>query len=159
MKKYTGPYPTSDFARQVARVNMPPFRDTISGEVTTGVNKTLGVANIKGKIIEVIASVSTCGKDDSSVPSGTFNVYINGTSCLSTAAIIAHVSGEAAQFKTTWSEASDTGITQAVINNAANDVSIGDIISWRFTYSGNNSPTTKMANPSIIVEIDPVPPV
>ena len=161
MLKYTGPYPTTDFPRQVARVNMPPFKDTISGEIVTAsrADRTLGIANIAGKIIGLIASVSTCGKRDSSEPTGTFDVKINGVSALSTKAVIAHVSGEAAQFKTTWSEAADTGITQAVVNNAACDLAIGDLVTWQFVYTGNDSPTVKMANPTIIVEVDPIPPV
>ena len=161
MPKYTGPLPGSDFARQVAGVNLPPFRGTISGEVVaaSGGYFTLGVANIRGKIVRVVASVSTAGKAASQVPTGTFDVRINGTTALSNNPVIAHVSGEAAQHKTTWSEAGDTGITKAVVNNAACDFGVGDILSWNFAYTGSDSPTAKMANPSIVVETDPIPPV
>jgi hypothetical protein len=157
MTKYPGPLTGPDFGRQVSRWSTSPFRATISGEVNSNYYGTLGVANLKSRVVDVIFSVSTCG-EDATAPTATIDVYINGTTIFSTLPVLAHVAGESAQFKTTHSEAADTGITAHVIDDAANTLNIGDILSWKLAYSGNASPTKKMANPTIIVEVDPVTP-
>jgi hypothetical protein len=136
---------------------MTPLIGTLSGEISaTKKSLALGVINFPGKIRNVIASVSTAGKNDSSVPTVTVDVMINGTTIFTTKPIIAHVSGETAQHKTTYSEAGDTGITAPVIDEDANTFAIGDIITWTATYSGSTTPTTKMANVNIVVEVQPV---
>ena len=155
-KGYKGPLPTPDFRRQVAQESYPPFVDGISGEfVNSGEVRILGVAGFAGKVTNVIASVASSGKNSTSVPTVTFNVAINGTSVFTTKPIIAHVSGEAAQHKTTYEEAADTGITAAVIDEDNNIFAIGDILTWTATYSGAAAPTTKIRSPSILVEIGP----
>lgn len=154
-KGYGGPLPTKDFRRQVATEVMVPFADSISGEIAATTVRNLGVANFAGKVKRTIIGVSTAGKDDSDQPTVTVDVRINGTSIYSTQPVIAAVSGEVAQHKTTWSEAADTGITDEVINEAANSFEIGDVFDWTAKYSGAGSPTTKMANVSIVVEVEP----
>jgi hypothetical protein len=57
--------------------------------------------------------------------------------------------------KTTDAEAADTGITAAVVDQSANTVVRGDVISYAIEYSGNTSPTTKMKNVTMLVEFDP----
>ena len=156
MKGYKGPLPTPDFRRQVAQESFPPFVDGVSGEFTnSGEVRILGVAAFAGKVVNVIGSVAGSGKNDSSVPTVTFDVAINGTSIFTTKPIIAHVSGEVNQHKTSYDEADDTGITAAVINEDANTFAIGDILTWTAKYSGAAVPTTKIKSPSILVEVEP----
>jgi hypothetical protein len=153
-KGYGGPLPTKDFRRQVAMEVMLPFRDSISGEIAATTVRNLGVANFAGKVVQTILAVSTCGKDNTA-PKVTADVRINGTSIFTTKPAIAHVSGEVAQHKTSYAEAADTGITAEVIDESANSFEIGDVLDWSAIYSGNANPTTKMANVSIIVEVEP----
>jgi len=80
---------------------------------------------------------------------------INGTSALTTKPKIAHVSGEAATQKTTL-ETGDTGITQCVVNAAANEFAVGDVITWNFEITRTASPTTEMFNPALVVEVEPI---
>jgi hypothetical protein len=158
-KGYSGPLPSLDFRRQVANEVMIPFVDAISGEfVSSGEVRTLGVANFTGKVVRTIESVAASGKNDSSVPKVTFDVAIDGVSIFTTKPVIAHVSGELSQHKTTFSEADDTGITTEVINQSSCEFAIGSILTWTAVYSGAANPTTKIKNPSIIVEVEPVDP-
>lgn len=154
-KGYGGPLPTKDFRRQVATEVMVPFVDSISGEISATTVRNLGVANFAGKVKRTIIGVSTAGKDDSDQPTLTVDVRINGTTIFTTKPVLAAVSGEASQHKTTWGEAADTGITAEVINEAACSFNIGDVIDWTAIYSGAGGPTTKMANVSIVVEVEP----
>ena len=155
-KVFMGGWPSTHFPRMVSDAVSPPFVGILSGEVAlTRRGMPLGVARYPGRITSVNLSVLGSGKDDSSVPTCTANVKINGTSCLTTQPIVAHVSGEAAQQKTTVSEAADTGITEAVVNQSANTVAAGDVLTWDLVYTGNASPTTKAHNVVIIVEMDP----
>ena len=158
-KGYDGPLPTRDFRRQVANEVMVPFTDAVSGEFTSsGEVRTLGVANFAGKVTKTIVSVASSGKNDSSAPTLTVDVAINGTSIFTTKPVIAHVSGEVAQHKTTYTEADDTGITAEVINQSACSFSIGDLLTWTAKYSGAASPTTKIKSIGIVVEVEPVDP-
>jgi len=154
-KKFA-PWPSINFDRQVSNVVLAPLIGTISGEVNASQNgMTLGVARGTGKVTNVIFSVGSCGKDDSDVPTGTVDVKINGTSVFTTQPAIAHVSGEAAQQKTTDPSAGDTGVTAAVIDHDNNSFNAGDVFTWDFTYSGATNPTSKMRAPTILVELDP----
>lgn len=156
-KTFMGGWPSQHFPRQVSDVVSPPFVGTISGEVAaTRWNMPLGVVRYPGRVTAVNMSVLSSGKDDSSVPSLQADVKINGVSCLTTLPIVAHVSGELAQQKTTITAAADTGITEAVVNQSANTAEVGDVISWDLIYTGNTSPTSKAHSVVIIVEFDPV---
>jgi hypothetical protein len=158
MPKYPGPLPNSDFRRQVASEVMAPLVGSISGEITTSSRLVLGTTRYKGRVTDVVMSVLNAGKNDATVPTLTGNVRINGTTIFSTQPVIAHVSGEAAQQKTTHTDAADTGITAHVINESANTFSPGDVIVWDALYSGNTGPTTKMNNASVLVEVEPYNP-
>jgi hypothetical protein len=68
--------------------------------------------------------------------------------------MIAHISGETSQHKTTI-VTGDTGITQAVINRDANSVAPGDVITAKFTVERTASPTTEITDPVINVGMKP----
>ena len=156
-KLFMGGWPSQHFPRLVSDAVSAPFVGTVSGEVAiTKRGMPLGVVRYPCRVVAVNVSVLNSGKDDSSVPSCQVDVKINGTSCLTTLPIVAHVSGEAAQQKTTISGAADTGVTEAVINQAANSGSAGDVLTWDLIYTGNASPTSKAHNLIVIVEFDPV---
>lgn len=155
-KNYLGAWPDPNFDRQVSDVVSPPMVAVVSGEfIASKRGAVLGVVRHPGRISGVILSAESVGKNDTQVPTATGNVYINGVSCLTTNPVVAAVSGEAAQHKTTEPNAADTGVTAAVINQAANTVQRGDVVSFSIEYSGNTNPTTKMKNVTMLVEFDP----
>lgn len=153
---HLGVWPDPNFDRLVADVVLPPMFAVVSGEFAASKREAiLGIVRHPGRISGVIMSAASAGKADSQVPTATGYVYINGVSCLSTSPVIAAVSGEAAAHKTTDTEAADTGVTAAVVNQAANSVSRGDVITYTIEYSGSTSPTTKMKSVGMLVEFDP----
>lgn len=153
---WRGPFPNPAFDKQVAAVGMQPNMDNISGEIDASVGgRALGIARYAGKIMNVGLSVLASGKDDTNALSVEADVMINGVSCLTTKPKIAHVSGEASMQKTTL-ETGDTGITQAVINVAASEFAVGDVITWNMLLTRTASPTTEMSNPTVIVEVEPL---
>jgi len=118
MEQGRGPFPSPAFKKQLAANDPSPMLGTISGEVTaSSPGRILGAVNVAGKISDVWFSVGASGKDDSDTLSMTVDVMINGTSCLTTPPVIAHVSGEASTNKTT-KVSGDTGVTQRVLNAA-----------------------------------------
>ena len=154
MKQKQGPYPSPSAMAQWAANEASPMMALISGELTTNVSGApLGAANYGGKIQDVWLSVEGSGKDDSSTLSLTVDVKINGTTCLTTAPVIAHVSGEASTNKTT-KVSGDTGVTQATMSSA-NSVSPGDMITYDMTLTRTASPTTEMRNFVIAADFEP----
>jgi hypothetical protein len=144
------------FAQQVADIAMPPMQGCLSGDQTAdALANPLGIARFDGAIVGFYVSVGGSGKDDSNALSAAFDVNINGVSALTTEADIAHVSGEASQHKTTFPEAADTGVTEAVIDPDAAEFSAGDVITWDFDITRTASPTTEISNPCVIVELRP----
>lgn len=155
-RPYKGPHPTVGFPEKVANVAMPPLTGGVSGEVTAGESHLpLGVVRVSGSIVGVELSVISSGKDDTNTLSIAGDVLINETSIFTTKPAIAHVSGEAAQHKTTHEDASDTGITEAVINASACSFEPGDIITWGYEITRTASPTSEISTPSILVELLP----
>jgi len=155
MKIKKGPLPSPGLMQQIAANAMVPIQAAYSGELTDHIWKdTLGAAVLGGRVSEVFLSVEASGKDDSNTLSFEADVFINGTSCLTTKPAIAHVSGEASQAKTT-AVAGDTGITEAVMNPAANSFSIGDVFSYDFELTRTASPTTEIKNPVIVIKLEP----
>ncbi len=154
---YAGPLPSTDFRQQVADEVMSPFVDVISGEVSATVSRPLGIARYKGRIKKVILSVASDGSADTMANTPRFSgeVTINKVSIFTTKPSIGHVSGEAAQHKTTFSENADTPIIAGVINESANIFYPGDIIDWTLIYAGNASPGVKLKSPGILVEVEP----
>jgi hypothetical protein len=132
------------------------MQEAVSGEVTASrTNVPLGAAAFAGRVSAAWFSVEESGKDDSNDLYLEMNVKINGTTCLSTKAKIAHVSGESSMQKTTV-VTGDTGVTQAVVDNSANSCSIGDIITYDLELTRTASPTTEMSTPSVAVELEPI---
>lgn len=152
---YAGPLPHPDFRRQVADEVLPPFVGIISGEINANSTVILGVARFPGKIKAANISVEGCGYNASNVPTLTVTPRINEVSAVSTPPAIAGNTDASVQ-KTTYTEAADTGITQAVINGSACTFAVGDVISALCVYSGNGSPTVKMRSATIIIECEPL---
>ena len=152
---FLGPFPNPAFKRQVAIKGEPRLVAQISGEMTTGrKDAPLGSPRFAGSVTEVGFSVERSGKDDAQDLSLTLDVKINGTTCLTTQAIIAHVSGEASTNKTTC-ESGDTGVTEAVVDGDANTYNPGDLISYDLVLTRTATPTTEMRNPVVVVELTP----
>jgi hypothetical protein len=156
MERGRGPYPSPAFKQQVAANTTTPMLMTVSGEVTASENGvTLGAASVGGRVSDVWLSVGASGKDDSATLSIAADVKINGTSCLTTAPVIAHVSGEASTNKTT-KVSGDTGITQRVLDSDNNTLSPGDVLTYDMTLTRTATPTTEMSAVAIAVEFEPV---
>ena len=156
MRRKKGPFPSPGAMQQIAANAMVPLMKSYSGELTDHIWKDpLGAAVLGGRVSEVFLSVEASGKDDTNTLSLEADVFINGTSCMTTLPVIAHVSGEASQQKTT-AVLGDTGITQGVVNPAANSFNIGDVISYDFELTRTASPTTEIKNPTIVVILEPV---
>lgn len=154
-RRYQGAYPNINFPQQSNEVVEPSLMKVFSGQLT--VNQTgvpIGAAKGTGRVVDAWISVLESGKDDSSTLSLTADVKINGTSCLTTQPILAHVSGEASQQKTT-KEDDDTGVTQAVVDSGADDYAPGDIFTIDLTLTRTASPTTEMSNVAVVVELEP----
>ncbi len=154
MKKLRGPFNLHELKRSAVN-SMPPMQVSISGEITLETNNEIaGAANMGGKVANVWMSVAASGKDDSNTLSLDADVLINDTTCMTTKPIIAHVSGEASQQKTTRITG-DTGLTSAVINRAANTFGPGDVISCTLNLTRTATPTTEMRNAIVVVEFEP----
>ncbi len=151
-----GPFPGPSFDKQVAGVSMQLDMDCISGEVDTSVGgRSLGIARYAGKVLGVHLSMMS-GKDDAADDLYVeADVMINGVTCLTTKPQIAYVSGEAAVQKSTL-VTTGTGLTQAVVNVAASEFAVGDVITWNMLLTRTASPTVEVSNPSIIVEVEPL---
>ncbi|RLI36474.1 hypothetical protein DRO66_05565 [Candidatus Bathyarchaeota archaeon] len=149
------PYSDPNFSKQVEFVLCQSLGACHSGEFTADdLNAPLGVPKKAGKIGNIFLSCEQSGKDDSATLSFTCDVRINAVSCLTTPPAIAHVSGEVSQQKTTV-VAGDTGITQAVVNRAADTFNPGDIITYDLVITRTSSPTTEIRTPCIVVELEP----
>jgi len=155
MEQGRGPFPSPAFKKQIAANDPSPMIGIFSGEITASApGRMLGAANIGGVVSDVWLSVGASGKDDSNALSLTVDVKINGTSCLSTKPVIAHVSGEASTNKTT-KVSGDTGIIQRVLDADNNSVSPGDVITYDITQARTPSPTTEMSAVAVVVEFEP----
>jgi len=151
-----GPFPTVSFKDQIDANVLAPMSAVYSGEITADVlGAPLGAVRGPARVVDVFLSVEASGKDDTNTLSWTCDVLINSTTCITTAPIIAHVSGEASQQKTT-KVTGDTGITQAVIDTDANSCTDGDVISYTLVLTRTASPTTEMRNGIMVVEFSPV---
>jgi len=153
-RRYRGPYPDPGFAQQCNQVVEPHIGAVFSGEFTTDRRGyPLGASKFAGRVSDVWLSVGASGKDDGDDLSVELDVKINGTTCLTTKPVIAHVSGEASSQKTT-KESGDTGVTQAVVSASADDYAPGDLLTADVVIT-RSSPTTEIANVAVVVELDP----
>lgn len=154
MDQRQGPYASPLTKQQMAANSAWAMQHTISGEVTVSKpGLPIGVSAISGTVKAVFISVNECGRDDSNTLSIAANVYINGTSCLSTQPVIAANNGSASEQKT--SAASGTGVTEAVIDTDNDDVSQGDVLTWDATITRTASPTTEIGTIGVVVQIQP----
>jgi len=153
-KGFKGPMPTPVFEQQVAKAVDLPLVYQFSGEITAAKKYfPLGSPRKAGQIPEVFFSVGASGKDDDETLSIELDILINGTSCLTTGATIAHVSGEASQQKTTVQ--SGDGITEAVMDGDNDSYDPGDVITGVLSLTRTASPTTEMANACVVVPLNP----
>jgi len=154
-RKYRGPFPNPGFPKQVNVVMEPHIGAIFSGEFTSTVRGyPLGAAKHAGRVSDVWLSCGASGKDDTNTLQAELDVKINGTTCLTTKPVIAHVSGEASTNKTT-KESGDTGVTLAVIDSSADDYSPGDMFTADLVLTRTLTPTTEMANLAVVVEPEP----
>jgi hypothetical protein len=152
----SGPLPTQRFAQQVADIALPPLQGCLEGSQTSSsTDQPLGITRFDGSVVGVFATIGGTGKDDDNALSGEFDVMVNGATVLSAEATIAHVSGEGSLHKTSFPEAADVGVTEAVIDPDSAEFVAGDIITWNFNLKRTASPTTEITNPCIIVELRP----
>jgi len=151
------PRPSVAFPQQVNEVALSPMVAVPSGELrVTQLETPIGSPIIAGRIKDVWMSIGASGNTADSYPlqvSG--EVFINGVSALSTKMSINHISGEASQQKTT-KVTGDTGITQAVIDQDANSVVPGDVITYTLTVDRTATPTIEMSNLVVVVELEPL---
>jgi len=156
MKTKGLPLPYVEANKQQASYIMAPLTYSKSGEFTTNISGLpIGALRNGARISDLWLSCQESGKDDTNTLSFTADVLINGTSALDTQPVIAHVSGEASQAKTSRITG-DTGITQAVMDEDNNLGSVGDTITIDLTLTRTASPTTEIKHPTVVVEFEPV---
>lgn len=150
--KYLGPTPLIASDALAADRIMAPLTTCFSGELTANITGApMGTARRGGQIRDVYLSYAASGKDDDDNLDISGEVFINGTSCLTTLPSIGHVSGEASQQKTTQNTG-DTGIVQAVMDGANNTVSPGDLITCDITLNRTTPSGSEIHNLCIVVE-------
>jgi len=149
------PRPNAQFTAQVNAAAFNPLQASYSGELVATQTVPLGAAKKPGRLSDFWLSANASGKDDNSALQVSGEVYINSVSALTTRPSIEHVSGEASQNKTT-KVTGDTGITQAVIDQDANTVAPGDMITAVLTVVRTATPATEMSNLAIVVELQPL---
>lgn len=155
MRQRVGPFPQPGWRQRITVNSVAPLVDYYSGEISANVKTCpIGAVTHAARIVDYWLTVGASGKDDSNPLAISGELYINGTTCLSTLPSIAHVSGEASQHKTT-KVTGDTGIAQAVFTSA-NTVSPGDLLSYDLTIERTNTPTTEISNVALVVELEPL---
>jgi len=155
MRSKGHPLPEVGWKERLALNVMPPIQATVSGEITATTVINLGTPRFKGAIKNVWLSVGQCGRDDTgNTLSLAADVRINGTTCLATQPSIAAVTGEAAIQKTT-AIAGDTGVTEAILDYTNYTFNAGATIEATFVLVRTASPGSEMANPCVVVELEP----
>ena len=155
MRANIGPFTQPGWRKRLAVNVLPPLQGTYSGEITTAVNDiTLGVGRFAGEVTGVWMAVQASGKDDSNTLNITGEVYIDGTTCLTTTPKMYHTSGESSLKRDT--REAGTGIVEAVIDTTANTFAPGDVLSAAFIVERTASPATEIKNPVIVVELEPI---
>jgi len=155
MKANRGPFPSPAAKKHWAANNLNQLFSAHSGEFTSNViGNPIGAPKEGGKITNVAISLGGSGAvEHGSDLSIAANVYINGTTCLSTQPEIAAVSGESATHKTSR-DTSDSGVTQAVIDTDARNFSPGDLITYDLVVT-RTTPDSELVNPVVVVDIEP----
>lgn len=141
--------------RRMSANIMPPLQDSISGEIVAAqTGRPMGAAHMAGRVTDFYISARNAGRDDDNHISLSGELKINGTSCLTTQPSIGYTSGEAGQQKTTRITG-DTGVTQAVINDSANSLSAGDVLTWDLLVQSQASPDEKITDVVAVVVFEP----
>jgi len=155
-RKYKMVYPGgTEFPKMVSDVSEPSAVLMGSGQFTANImGYPIASPKTSGKIAGIYLSVGGSGRDDSNPLSVEGDVFINGVSCLTTKPKIEGENGSAAAQKTTVITGDD-GITQAVINEAANTYTPGDVITGDLALVRTSSPTTEINTPIMVVELEP----
>jgi len=149
-------FPEVGWRERLALNVMPPMQVSWSGELVADVcGVPAGTARFKGRVKRVWVSCAQSGKDDSNELNFSGDVMINDTSCLTTMAGIAHISGEDSQQKTTG-KTGDTGIVEAVLDYSNNSFEIGDVLEVDLHVTRTASPTQEIQCPVVVVELEPV---
>lgn len=154
MKQGVGPFPSPAAKEQWSANTVAPLMAVMSGEITANGQGILGSPSIGGRVQEVYASVQACGRDDAQDLYLDFNVYINGTTCLSTSARVTANNGSASEHKTSETSQANSDSVEAVIATAREFVP-GDVLTYAATLTRTATPTTEMANACIVVKIEP----
>jgi len=152
------PNPSVAFVEDVSLYNEPPLMAVVSGELLVSrMNHVLGTAHFPGRVRNIWLSVGNCGTDKTDALNISGEVYINGSSCLTTTPKIAGVSGEAGAQKTT-KVIGDTAIVQAVVNASANSYNAGDIFTCNFKIQ-RTTPEDEIESIVLVVDLFPNTPV
>lgn len=153
--KSWGPYAQPGMPQRVSAMVEAPASITFSGELSVQANNiSFRSPRFAGKITDAWLTVQESGRDDTLndlYVEG--NVYINGSTVLTTKPKIVANSGEASEQKTTI-VTGDTNITQAVIDGTANSYNPGDALTGSFELT-RTSPTTEMADLVLVIEFEP----
>jgi len=148
--------PQVNFKRVMADESVFRMQGNISGEITEGTTgRLLGAVDFDGAISDIWLSVGASGKDAAEDLSIEADVFINGTTCLTTKPKIEHITGEDSQQKTTLAAAVDTGITEAGLLATAISFSAGDVLTYDFYITRTASPTTEIEAPCLVVDLVP----
>jgi len=156
MKKLQGPFVGGPAGNRLISANvLSPLVGTFSGEIAANKTVVLGAAKAPGRVTNVFHSVESAGRElGANVLSLSVDVYINGTTCLTTKPVIAYVSGEEATNKTS-ANSQDTGITAGVIDADANSFVEGDLFTAKFILTRTASPSAEMKNAALVIELEP----
>lgn len=151
---YDGPLVDPSFPQMIAMTAEVPLSANYSGQMTADkLGVLIGSPRFAGRVYDIMLSVGTSGKDDTNPLSIAADVKINGTSICTTNPKISHISGEASQQKSTRQSGEDTGITPAVISD--NDYNAGDVFTVDWDVTRTSSPTTEMANATLVISLRP----
>ena len=154
MREKAGPYPAPGWRKRIATEIQTPLAYAFSGELKANLyNATMGAATKNGLVKNVFLTVLNCGRDDSNPLQVTGEVYINGTTCLSTKPSIGGNASTAGTQKSSFDGVAST--TAAVVSSSANTFVKGDVFTCSLTLVRTASPTTEIRNPVVVVELEP----
>lgn len=152
MKKRQPPYPGMVSLKHVVTNTPTAVSAAYSGAITTNIpNIQVGAASVDGEISDVWFALGDCGVDASHALYIEADVYINGTTCLSTRPR-SYARAAGARVNTI---ASGQYIRIASISTSANKVVRGDQITCDVVLTRTASPTTEIQNFVVCVDIQP----
>jgi hypothetical protein len=152
--KGQGPFPGgAEGIRSIIGNTQAPMSNSHSGEITVTTGQVpMGMITVKSGNIKAAYLAVTQRGIDSNTLSVEADVRINGTSIFTTKPKVAGLTSVGGGASTV---AAGTGITQAVIGTTVNKVYFGDRITRVFTIVRTASPTNEIANPTVVIELEP----